>query len=87
MRFAWLLVLVPVVLGGCDRGPKWSETESGTIRTVTNRGGRTLGYVTTSGVKLLIADRSHSIDEPPWCVGILQVQDVHDHVEHLPENL
>ena len=49
------LALVPVT--GCDGGPRWSETESGVIRTVTNRGGQTLGYVTTSGVSLLTVDR------------------------------
>jgi len=35
---------------GCQ---KWSETESGTLRIVTNRGGQTLGYSTTSGVTIL----------------------------------
>ncbi len=39
---------------GC--GPRWSESGSGTMKTVTNRGGQTLGYVTTSGVTLVIAD-------------------------------
>ncbi len=49
--------LCAVVLTGCvGSGPRWSETESGTIRTVTNRGGQTLGYVTTSGVSLLTVD-------------------------------
>jgi len=32
----------------------WSEAKSGTISTVTNKGGQTLGYSATSGVKLLI---------------------------------
>lgn len=45
------------VLSGCSDAPRWSETESGIVRTVTNRGGRTLGYVTTSGVGLLTVDR------------------------------
>jgi beta-glucosidase len=45
------------VLAGCDGTPRWSETESGTIRTVSNRGGQTLGYSTTSGVSLLTVDR------------------------------
>jgi len=35
---------------GCK---KWSETGTGSIRIVTNEGGQTLGYDTTSGVKLL----------------------------------
>ncbi len=55
--YAFPLVLTLVVLNGCDSGPRWSETESGIIRTVTNRGGQTLGYVTTSGVSLLTVDR------------------------------
>ncbi len=42
-------------LAGC--GQKWSATESGIIRTVTNRGGQTLAYATTSGVELLTVDR------------------------------
>jgi len=46
-----------VILIGCSSGPKWTETESGIIRFVTNRGGQTLGYVTTSGVRLLTVDR------------------------------
>jgi len=56
--YAFLLVSTLVVLNGCygDR-PRWSETESGIIRTVTNRGGQTLGYVTTSGVSLLTVER------------------------------
>ena len=51
----FLIVLTLVALNGC--GPRSSETESGIIRTVTNRGGRTLAYVTTSGVSLLTVDR------------------------------
>src|SRR3990172_7768057 len=56
--YAFLLVSTLVVLNGCygDR-PRWSETESGIIRTVTNRGGQTLRYVTTSGVSLLTVER------------------------------
>ena len=46
-----------VIVSDCSGAPKWSETESGTIRTVSNRGGQTLGYDTTSGVTLLTVDR------------------------------
>ncbi len=35
---------------------KWAETRTETIATVTNQGGQTLGYATTSGVKLLTVD-------------------------------
>lgn len=55
--FTSMLLVGSTLVGviGCS-GVKWSETESGTIRTVTNRGGQTLGYVTTSGVTLLTVD-------------------------------
>ena len=47
-------VLLIGIGSGCGpAGPRWSEKEIGTIRIVTNRGGQTLGYSTTSGVKLL----------------------------------
>jgi beta-glucosidase len=35
---------------------KWSEKANGTIVTVTNQGGQTLGYSTTSGVKIITVD-------------------------------
>lgn len=55
--YASSFVLTLVVLGGCfGSSPRWNETGSGTIRTVTNRGGQTLGYATTSGVTLLTVD-------------------------------
>src|SRR5678810_430916 len=34
----------------------WNEKTNGTISTVTNKGGQTLGYSTTSGVKLIIVN-------------------------------
>jgi len=48
-----LVISALAALVACSSGPSWSETESGIIRTVTNDGGQTLGYVTTSGVSLL----------------------------------
>jgi beta-glucosidase len=51
------LLLSPLYITGCERGPRWSETESGSIRIVTNTGGQTLGYSVTSGVQLLAVDR------------------------------
>ena len=54
---AFLFGLTLAGLIGCSSSPRWSETESGPIRTVTNRGGQTLGYVNTSGVSLLTVDR------------------------------
>lgn len=43
-----------MLLTSCNN---WSETETGSIGMVTNKGGQTLGYDTTSGVKLLTVDR------------------------------
>jgi len=50
-----LLALMLGLLVSC--GPKWTETESDGIKTVTNEGGKTLGYSTTSGVTILTVDR------------------------------
>lgn len=47
--------LLVLVLTSC--GPKWKESGEGTIKTVTNEGGQTLGYSTESGVKIITADR------------------------------
>ena len=47
--------IIFVTLIGCD--PKWKETESGTIKSVTNEEGQTLAYATTSGVKIITVDR------------------------------
>lgn len=49
------LVILLIVLMSCD--PKWKETESGAIKTVTNEEGQTLAYSATSGVKILTVDR------------------------------
>jgi len=58
VKLAFVSVLALGVIAGCSAGaPRWTETESGTFRTVTNQGGATLGYVTTSGVSLLTIDR------------------------------
>ncbi|MGD8895273.1 MAG: glycoside hydrolase family 3 N-terminal domain-containing protein [Acidobacteriota bacterium] len=43
-------------LGVSCSGTKWTETTSGTLRTVTQEGGPTLGYSTTSGVALVVDD-------------------------------
>ena len=45
------LTALCLFLTGCRK--KWDETENGTIRTVTNKGGQALGYSTISGVKLI----------------------------------
>jgi beta-glucosidase len=49
---SYLIVILAIALslGSCK---KWSETGTGSIKIVTNKGGQTLGYDATSGVKLL----------------------------------
>src|SRR5579859_1439908 len=49
------LLVSSAILVAC--GPKWKEAETNGIKTVTNEGGKTLGYATISGVKLITADR------------------------------
>ena len=46
-----LAVACCLVLSGCKR---WGETGNGPIKTVVNKGGQTLRYATTSGVKLVL---------------------------------
>ncbi|HRG08768.1 MAG TPA: beta-glucosidase, partial [Cyclobacteriaceae bacterium] len=60
MKFAMnlrtlLTGLTGLLLIAC--GPTWTETETNGIKTVTNPGGKTLGYSTTSGVTILTVDR------------------------------
>ena len=40
---------------GCS--PKWTEKDNGTFKLVSNESGQTLGYSSTSGVKILTVDR------------------------------
>ena len=40
---------------GCS--PKWSETDKGSFKVISNEGGQTLGYSPNSGVKILTVDR------------------------------
>jgi beta-glucosidase len=47
---AALICIALAFLPGCK---KWTETGNGSIRIVSNEGGQTLGYDTTSGIKLL----------------------------------
>ena len=49
-----IILTVSLLLASCKN---WSETETGSIRLVTNNGGQTLGYDTASGVKLLTINR------------------------------
>ncbi|MEJ2502545.1 MAG: glycoside hydrolase family 3 N-terminal domain-containing protein [Gemmatimonadota bacterium] len=45
-----------LVLGCGPGGPRWTETEDGTLRIVTNPEGPTLGYSSVSGVAILTDD-------------------------------
>lgn len=58
MKKSAKLLILPVLLvalAGC--GNKWTETEKDSIKTVLNKGGQTLKYSATSGVKLITTDR------------------------------
>ena len=45
-----VIIIAGMSMAGCK---KWTETKNGSLRIVTNQDGQTLGYDTTSGVKLL----------------------------------
>jgi beta-glucosidase len=49
-NYLLLLALLPCVVSAQT---KWTETKAGNIAFVTNKGGQSLGYSTTSGVKIL----------------------------------
>lgn len=53
--FQLFVVSAALTLFAC--GPKWKETGSSEIRTIKQEGGSTLGYSTTSGVRILTVDR------------------------------
>ncbi len=48
--FFFVAFVVALSLGSCKN---WTESGTGSIRIITNKGGQTLGYDTTSGVKIL----------------------------------
>jgi hypothetical protein len=55
-KSAWMRCVVPAILGcmllsGCK---KWSETETGPVTIVANKGGATLGYSNASAIKLVL---------------------------------
>ncbi|NID09997.1 glycoside hydrolase family 3 protein [Fibrivirga algicola] len=52
-RFLFTTLLLALTTTA-SRAQNWSESKLGNISTVTNKGGQTLGYSTTSGVKLII---------------------------------
>ena len=49
-----VILIFTLLIMSCSRQPKWTETAgTGTVRIITNPEGQTLGYSTTSGVKIL----------------------------------
>ncbi|MBD1393661.1 glycoside hydrolase family 3 protein [Mucilaginibacter glaciei] len=52
-KYLLLMALVPAV---ASAQTKWAETKSGDVVKVTNKGGQTIGYSATSGVKVITAD-------------------------------
>ncbi len=52
---AFAFVIILITMNSC--GPKWKETESGSLKIVTNKEGQTLGYSPSSGVKILTVDK------------------------------
>jgi beta-glucosidase len=52
MTYPYLIAVITITLsfGSCR---SWTESGTGSLRIVTNKGGQTLGYDTTSGVKML----------------------------------
>jgi beta-glucosidase len=48
--YLFFVLVVALSLGSCKN---WSESGTGSLRIVTNKGGQTLGYDTTSGIKIL----------------------------------
>ena len=56
MKIGTVALCATLLLGyGCS--PKWTEKDNGTFRLISNEGGQTLGYSSTSGVKILTVDR------------------------------
>jgi beta-glucosidase len=51
------LGLIASLLLGYGCSPKWTETDKGTFKQISNEGGQTLGYSPTSGVQILTVDR------------------------------
>ena len=51
------LGLIASVLLSAGCSPKWKETDKGTFKIVSNEGAQTLGYSSTSGIKILTVDR------------------------------
>lgn len=55
-KTTYVLCLSAALLSVAAHAQRWTARTAGSIVTVTNKGGQTLGYATTSGVKLLTVD-------------------------------
>ena len=56
-RLTNVIFLIGMLFGLIACGPKWTETEKDGFNIVTNKGGQTLGYSPSSGIKILTVDR------------------------------
>ena len=52
--YVYAALMLALSLSSCKN---WSETGTGSLRIITNKDGQTLGYDTTSGVKILTVRR------------------------------
>jgi len=50
-------ILLVILFAGYGCSPKWTETDKGAFKQISNEGGQTLGYSPTSGVQILTVDR------------------------------
>ena len=53
-----LIVVVVSTFLNHAKAQKWTETKAGNISTIANKGGQTLGYSSSSGIKILTVDGS-----------------------------
>jgi beta-glucosidase len=53
----YLILLLALLFIGSSCSPRWTETDKGTFKQISNEGGQTLGYSPASGIKILTVDR------------------------------
>ena len=54
-KYITLFVVVSIFFNHA-KAQKWTEAKAGNISTITNKGGQTIGYSTSSGIKILTVD-------------------------------
>jgi beta-glucosidase len=52
IRYLLITITLAILTGACQTN-KWTETDVGNIRIVSNKGGPTLGYSVNSGITLI----------------------------------